>query len=708
MPRSLPRRSLAATAVGALAVSGLALGPQPAGAIGPVVILLSQADRVASVRYDGTDSAVQLTAHRLDPSTTIGFEFNRDPRAGNAADGWTAVSGAPTMTGAYAQQVWEPPAGLVGRVGGAAGGRHRRRRQPSYSLRPNVVIAGPDDLEHSVSIGPGYAPFFPHAAGRGLHRHRLLRAALRRLGPHRHHDGGLGHHHRRDRLGRADVLEHRRTGPSAAGSAAAVRPTSLKAPDPDSGFTTTPGGAFAGVLDITPFAPAPGPCWPSPPSAAPTTSCPPRSYRQTDRVRADATPDASEVRAGERARVTVLSAFDSTSQPIAGAEVRRRSDSGLVGYTDGLGQVVARQPGGTTETYYVNTADSDAYTGGEDVQSSAVSIGTYTPVVTSLQLYSQDGLLFDRDEYTAGDLYLQVTDQQGRPFGEGEAVRFRSYRDGTTPPGYRTRTADSRGRVVVPFDSSVPAGDHRIDGRLASAAPSDPDQTVVLTIGDARLRLTPSESPVQRGIGGQIDYTGRLTMGGAPLTGRRISLRYLRGVEVVPGGRADAAVVQGRRRVLVRAVTTDDDGEFTFTVDDPARRPRASEIGGRLIAATANQPASATAVDGNAGARIISGTRFGTGRRGGVRVVLRGASNGARGDVLRVTAPTSVAGESVRLYRTAPGGRSLLATRRLNRAGDLPRVVVADRNGRALTTYVVQLVPSRRVLGSSSAPLRVG
>ncbi len=193
-----------------------------------------------------------------------------------------------------------------------------------------------------------------------------------------------------------------------------------------------------------------------------------------------------------------------------------------------------------------------------------------------------------------------------------------------------------------------------------------------------------------------------------PLTGRRISLRYLRGVEVVPGDRADAAIVQGRRRVLVRAVTTDGNGDFELTVDDPAGRPPASEVGGRLIAATADQPASATVVDGNAGARDISGTRFGNGRRGSVRVVLRGAGNGPQRDVLRVTAPTSVAGETVRLYRTAPGGRSLLATRRLDRAGDLPRVVVADRNGRGLTTYVVQLVPSRRVLGATSAPRRVG
>ena len=206
----------------------------------------------------------------------------------------------------------------------------------------------------------------------------------------------------------------------------------------------------------------------------------------------------------------------------------------------------------------------------------------------------------------------------------------------------------------MPFSRALADGQYTLDAQLASTATPTPDTTASFTMGDARLRLTPTQNPVERSIGGQVDYVGRLAMAGQPLTGRPVALRFLRGVEVVPGDRADAAILQGRRRVLARTVPTDGDGRFVVTVDDPAGRPRASEIGGRLVAATADQPRSGNFVDGNARAQDVSGTRFGDGRRGRVRVVLGGSSNGPRDDVLRVTAPTSVAGETVRIYRRRP------------------------------------------------------
>ena len=707
MKRTLPLRSLAASAVGALAVTGLVLTPPPAAhAAGPGVLLLSQADRLASVRYDGTDSAVQLTAQRLDPTATIGFQFNRNPRAGNGAAGWTAVPGTPTATGDYVTLLWEPPAGLVGRVvalravATAAAGR-------TFSLRPNVVIAGPDDLEHSVSIGPGYFPFVPPPpesdftdtgyfvqpyadSGRTGTTMVVSGTTTARSG-----SVGLTWWRPSDRTFRGQV-------------AAAVQPATLKAPDPGpTGYTSSPGGTFARALDIKPFTPSPGDVLAVSAKRSTDDVLPTTLYQQTVST-VQATSDYSDVRPGERAGVSVL-VLDPTSQPIAGAEVRRLSDGGLVGYTDASGRAEARQLGGTTETYYVNTADSNAFTAGEDVQSNSVTVGTYTPTPTYLQAITQDGERFDRHEYVPGDLLVQVYDQQSRPFGAGTGVRFRTYRSSATPPSYRNTTADSQGRVIVPFSRALAAGAYTLDAQFASTpTPDPPDTTVTFTMGDARLQLTPTQNPVQRAIGGQVDYTGRLMMGGQPLTGRPVSLRFVRGVEVVPGDRADAAIVQGRRRVLARNVTTDGDGRFVVTVDDPAGRPRASEIGGRLVAATADQPRSASFVDGNAAARDISSIRFGDGRRGRVRVVLGGASNGPRNDVLRVTAPTSAAGETVRIYRTAPGGRALVATRRLGRAGDLPRVVVDDRNGRGLTTYVVELVQSRRVVGTSSRSHRVG
>ena len=63
-----------------------------------------------------------------------------------------------------------------------------------------------------------------------------------------------------------------------------------------------------------------------------------------------------------------------------------------------------------------------------------------------------------------------------------------------------------------------------------------------------------------------------------------------------------------------------------------------------------------------------------------------------------MTGPTSLVGETVKVFRVnARGKRFLATTKALNREGDRPRIVIADDNGRASTTYVVRLVASQRV-----------
>ena len=112
-----------------------------------------------------------------------------------------------------------------------------------------------------------------------------------------------------------------------------------------------------------------------------------------------------------------------------------------------------------------------------------------------------------------------------------------------------------------------------------------------------------------------------------------------------------------------------------MTVADQSERHGASEVGGHLVTRSAS---TLTAADAT--------TRFGSGAKGKVTVRLSGPGNGAAADVLRIDAPVSAAGEKVTVFRYGPTGPVAERTLRLNRDGDVPRLVIRDRNRRARTS----------------------
>ncbi len=100
------------------------------------------------------------------------------------------------------------------------------------------------------------------------------------------------------------------------------------------------------------------------------------------------------------------------SAPIANVEVREQ-DGTVVGYTDENGQVTSEQGSGT-QYYYANQTDGDPYepTVG-DKRSADVTVAPYTPAPTTLEGQSNDGAAFDFDEYSTGDITVQIEDQKG-------------------------------------------------------------------------------------------------------------------------------------------------------------------------------------------------------------------------------------------------------------------------------------------------------
>ncbi|UMG93758.1 hypothetical protein [Nocardioides sp. TF02-7] len=222
---------------------------------------------------------------------------------------------------------------------------------------------------------------------------------------------------------------------------------------------------------------------------------------------------------------------------IAGAEVRRLSDGSLVGYTDGRGRVRALQPNETTESYYVNTTDTDAYEPGVD-RIVEVTTPAYVPVATDAEAVLADGDVFDDDEYRKGDIAIQLLDQEGTPLRQaGVPISYALHRAGTPRPELTDAETDARGRVVVPFDPKGEDGRYRLVH--AFGGPDGEAVTTTFVAGDARLRLTPARGQGALRREDQVRRPAHHRQAAAPRPPHRPAL---------PARHRDQARAQGRRR----------------------------------------------------------------------------------------------------------------------------------------------------------------
>lgn len=694
-----PLRGLAVCAVGALALTGLSLSTVPtAQAAGPGVTLLSQQTGFASMRIDRDSSffqpaaEVRLTARLAAPADAVVFQVNIDPEAADGDSGWRDLDVTATTTGSLVSAPWTGTIdnrSLIGervalRVAATGGGG------TSYSTRRNVEVTGAESTVDGVNVATDTTGYFtqPYAdAGR-------TRSAMQVFGGTSATGGTV-----------ALTAWRSETGTFGPATAAGVEETSFQVQTidgdskiPDSG-SVAPGGRWFGAVDITGTSPDDGVVAVS-------------AVRGSDDVAAvsvfaqtitDLSAFPEPTREGEAGALR-LRATDQTGRAVIGAEVRRASDESLVGYTGPDGFVATTQAAGATESYYANTTDADAYSETEDVATDPVSVETYTPEARTVLPVVADGPVFDVDEHTAGDIRVEVHDQTGRLLA-GQSVSYQLFpTSGEAPTEFTVATSDSTGVVVVPFDTAGASGSYRLVARLTSDADGSGGTggSVEFVTGQASLVLNPKAAPVVAPAGGQVDYVGRLSIDGEPLAGRAVDIAYRRGIEVVPGNQADAAIATTAGRALRQTVVTNGNGSFRLTVDDLAERPQASETGGVLTAATLATPATdASTVAGNAGARVTSRTQFGPAGPGRARVALGGVNNGRANDLFVVSGPTTVAGELVKVFRLKNGRRVLVASRRLDATGDLT-VRVKDVNKRRFTTYVATLAPSPRVVAATS------
>lgn len=672
---------LAVSAVSALVITGLAVtSPAAFAADGAGVRMISQQDGVASVRRDADfpgGTYVVLAAEQLDAAASISFEYNLDASATNDATDWTLIGQGYTNAEGFVTYDWQPGPSLAGEtialraVATVTDGEDGPETR-TYSLRNDVALSGQDSPVHAVSLGeslrftptPAPGPFFAQPYASTGRTASLMSVS----GATSASDGTV------------ELSAWNAEAGAFQGSvAAAVAFQPLKAGVDGSGMPApeVPGGRFSGVLDIAPFGVGDGDALAvrarrDSDVVYPTTLLE-QAVTQVRAVGTDVTP--------ERATVS-LAVTDQADNPIVGAEVRRSSDGALVGYTDGSGRVVAEQAAGSTESYYANSTDVDAFEEEVDVVTDAVTIDPYAPTATTTAARFADGVVFDDREYAAGDIALQVLDEQGLPWAGEDEVTYSLHPAGTPAPAPEVATTDADGRFVVPFDPSGPDGDYVLEFSTPSSAKDSELTTVTFTAGDAELGLAPRAGTGPSG--GTIAYTGTLRVAGKPLRGRSIDLGYARGTEQAPGGLADAGL--GSQRALTGGVVTGADGAFAVTVTDAVETGAPAETGGRLTVTARGLGDAVTATaDFAAGAQVAPSVDLPT-----VKVTLKGSSSGSK-DRLRVSAPRSAGGATVKVRAKIGKKWRVVKRATLNRSGRAT-LTVRDRNGAKVTRYRVDVL----------------
>ena len=687
MSRPFFARGLAASAVAALAVTGLAA---PAHADAPLsVSLISQFTGHASTKQDVAGNAGVYTV-TLTAKTSAGasVDFSYRPAGADDSVAWSEITSPVTASSAgYATVDWQsPPVGSYDLRATASDGT-----ATVDARRSNVQI---DGLSDAVELAAGPLPYFtqPYESEGHVATYATVTGTTSAA------NGTVA----LSWWDAADGTFHGQTNASVAFlMLKSGAPSGM--PDP----SEIDGGSFSGSLDLTGF------------DAAPGAVVPVAAELGSDDVQplvldAQAISDIS-VTFGAVTSTDVpgtARVVDQNGSPIRGVQVRRSSDDTIVGYTNSSGAVALSQATDTTESYYANANDDAVFDAADGDQATTATAPAYVPVATSVTPLLADGTVFDLDEYADGDVALQVLDQEGHPMSDaGATVPYALYPSDTPEPEPMIGTTDADGRIAAPTE--LAAGSYTLAFGEPGGTAADNTHTA-FTVGDSTLSLSPTAGSTASG--GTITYTGTLAVGGKPLPGRSIGLTY------IPAAASDAGI--GAAHALTATVTTGSDGTFTTTVQDPSSAPAGSaDETGTLTATTADNVASGgSTLTGNADETVSASARFVaapwvpptdpqppvTGGdpqppvTGGDpqppatpdpqnTVQLTGSGRQGRTDRLRIVVSPDLAGRKVILRRLVHGRWRKAAVGRIDENGVLV-LKVRDRNRAHRTTYKVTVL----------------
>ena len=329
----------------------------------------------------------------------------------------------------------------------------------------------------------------------------------------------------------------------------------------------------------------------------------------------------------------VITVTDAEGRPVAGAQVigdlNRNGvwDGGASGgteqsrYTDANGQArFANLPGsaaGTAYDFFVNTDGGDDYQADRDFLRT-VTVTTFAQNVTNLAAESNDGAAFDTQEYTAGDITVQVNDQNGDPINNQTVSYTWTFQGvpaaGAPTPAPVTTTgtagtnADGEATIGAPSNGFAGNGTYTLNAYVNNnGTPGQQDgepaaAPLVLKAGDSTLEI--SEDPEVAISGTTETFSASLELfDGTPLTGRNIAFAYTATGNSVVAAQANQPAGTTRTSDTGATGTTDAAGVARVAISDPAA-PDAAELGNTLNAQTANTPDIGNAAE-SATARTI-------------------------------------------------------------------------------------------------------
>lgn len=315
----------------------------------------------------------------------------------------------------------------------------------------------------------------------------------------------------------------------------------------------------------------------------------------------------------------VITVTDAEGRPVAGAQVigdlNRNGvwDGGASGgteqsrYTDANGQArFANLPGsaaGTAYDFFVNTDGGDDYQADRDFLRT-VTVTTFAQNVTNLTAESNDGAAFDTQEYTAGDITVQVNDQNGDPINnqtisytwtfQGVPAAGQPTPAPVTTTGTAGTNADGEATIGAPSNGFSGNGTYTLNAYVNNnGTPGQQDgepaaAPLVLKAGDSTLEI--SEDPEVAISGTTETFSASLELfDGTPLAGRNIAFAYTATGNSVVAAQANQPAGTTRTSDTGATGTTDAAGVARVAIADPAA-PDAAELGNTLNAQTANTP----------------------------------------------------------------------------------------------------------------------
>jgi hypothetical protein len=598
------KRGLAATAISALAITGVPLLASSASAnpladqllAGAVVLHTPDAGGAASIKNDGANTTVHLLANGGTAVTQVRFEYSTTGLPGS----WTTIATVGRTNGAFSTE-WTPP-GAVFNLPVHVQAVAISNVGVDGAVDDNIamVTSNQDAIDLSEAAGSAVGVFQqPYAAA----NNKLLGAATATTSDVAA-DPAVTFSSPYNVTANAEDT----AGTPANGSRTVSGPVDYtgydfgSAVDADQAIEEANVGGATGGSD----------------AEAVTL------YQQTiTTVTAAAT--SPSVQTGGTTSITVT-VTDQNGKPVVGAEVFQDDNQdgtgdGAAQYTNSQGKAVfaaqGGSPAGTTHYFFVNTTGTVTYENGADFKRSA-TVTEYTAVAATITPKSADGAAFDDDEYNgADDITVTVKDQNSNGM-VGQIVRYAwtvtpfeatTGYPKTLPEG--SATTGAGGVASIPFPAAEPSGTYVLktyinqDGTPGQGTGDLGGTALTVKAGQADLKWADG-ARAQAASNGTRTFTGKLVLeDGTALAGRNVALNWA----VAGGGNAvvaaQAAQPAGTTRTgdTTATTTTGADGSFGVALTDPpATTPPGpqNETGGVLTASTTATPGIGDATDSSA------------------------------------------------------------------------------------------------------------